>query len=413
MTDKPSLKQLLTDIANSIRSKTGSIGKIHAQDLVATILKLGKQVDFEPITEGRNELHIFLSNLAAAIRSKDSWLLPSAAENAYNIPSAIKGIKTKLDTPSIKIANEFDTSDLPDMLDYITYEIDWGGHEIDIGISVDEFEFLDRVPVNYPGVVKVTLFGLSPIYRPSMDPEKLNITGADCIEMTPRVIYQEGNNAWYGLDLSLVSISNHIKMKVRADTCKLETPSINLYSTVTYMDEKDNILYEEEMAHGEMPRAFIGNLPSKDGDGIYDYYVFRGWLPHLSPVTGPITYIPNFVGATKKKCTVTWKNYNGDILKISEDVHIGVLPTYDGALPLKPFDSQYAYAFKGWDKAILPLVEDTVYTAEFTIAPRLQMVQNEAGGLTYIIVSKTYAAEENNKGGITYSINEAIEGEIT
>ena len=62
---------------------------------------------------------------------------------------------------------------------------------------------------------------------------------------------------------------------------------------------------------------------------------------------------------------VTWKNYDGTILKTDDDVDGGVLPTYNGATPVKPADEYHSYSFIGWTPEIVPLVEDTTYTAAF------------------------------------------------
>jgi|LSQX01.3.fsa_nt_gb hypothetical protein len=64
--------------------------------------------------------------------------------------------------------------------------------------------------------------------------------------------------------------------------------------------------------------------------------------------------------------TITWKNYDGTTLEIDSDITYGTMPTYDGAEPTKSRDAQYSYAFRGWDKEIVPVVSDTTYTAEYS-----------------------------------------------
>lgn len=73
------------------------------------------------------------------------------------------------------------------------------------------------------------------------------------------------------------------------------------------------------------------------------------------------------VGDNKDKVyTVTWKNDNGDILEIDQNVKEGSVPTYDGATPEKKGDEQYSYVFSGWDREISKIYADTVYTATYT-----------------------------------------------
>ena len=63
--------------------------------------------------------------------------------------------------------------------------------------------------------------------------------------------------------------------------------------------------------------------------------------------------------------TVTWKNYNGDILSVDNDVLEGTVPTYKGELPKKPSTEEYDYIFTGWNPTPSAIKEDTEYTAVF------------------------------------------------
>ena len=62
--------------------------------------------------------------------------------------------------------------------------------------------------------------------------------------------------------------------------------------------------------------------------------------------------------------TVTWKNYNGDVLA-TDTVEYGSVPEYTGATPTKPSDSSYSYTFSGWDPTPAHVIADTTYTATF------------------------------------------------
>lgn len=64
--------------------------------------------------------------------------------------------------------------------------------------------------------------------------------------------------------------------------------------------------------------------------------------------------------------TVTWKNEDGTVLETDADLDIGDMPAYDGETPIKTGDAQYSYTFKGWDKEIVAVTGDTIYTATFT-----------------------------------------------
>lgn len=89
--------------------------------------------------------------------------------------------------------------------------------------------------------------------------------------------------------------------------------------------------------------------------------------------------------------TVTWKNYDGSILKIDNDVSYGEIPTYDGQIPTKPYDEQYSYTFNGWTPEITPVVTDVVYTAVFTAQlENIKISFDLNGGLTSHSIETIY-----------------------
>ena len=56
--------------------------------------------------------------------------------------------------------------------------------------------------------------------------------------------------------------------------------------------------------------------------------------------------------AQNKGFTVTWKNYDGAVLEVDEDVEEGSIPTYDGATPTKEEDNNYTYTWNGWEPEV-------------------------------------------------------------
>ena len=63
--------------------------------------------------------------------------------------------------------------------------------------------------------------------------------------------------------------------------------------------------------------------------------------------------------------TVTWKNYDGEILEVDENVSYGSMPVYDGEEPTKPGDEAYDYVFANWDKETEPAEMDIEYVAVY------------------------------------------------
>ena len=63
--------------------------------------------------------------------------------------------------------------------------------------------------------------------------------------------------------------------------------------------------------------------------------------------------------------TITWKNYDGSILEVDNNVPYGTMPSYDGEIPTREDDNQYTYTFDGWSPQITKAVEPLTYIAQF------------------------------------------------
>ena len=69
------------------------------------------------------------------------------------------------------------------------------------------------------------------------------------------------------------------------------------------------------------------------------------------------TQIPKYV--------VTWKNYDGKVLKTDENVPQGTVPQYVGEEPTRKETEEFTYTFTGWDKTPEAIDGDAEYTAIF------------------------------------------------
>ena len=98
--------------------------------------------------------------------------------------------------------------------------------------------------------------------------------------------------------------------------------------------------------------ALIGMFASTGG-------TFKG-TPEIN--TTYYMYVPKY--------TVTWKNWNDDVLETDENVAKGTTPTYDGATPTKAEDENYTYTFSGWSPEITAVTADVTYTAQFEETPK-------------------------------------------
>ena len=95
-------------------------------------------------------------------------------------------------------------------------------------------------------------------------------------------------------------------------------------------------------------------------------------------------------GWYEKKYTITWKNWNGDIIQTDDgfgnlidnyDVPYGTEAEFFGTNPTREPDIDYTYDFAGWTPALGPVTQDVTYTATYTKQPRKYTIifQNEGG----------------------------------
>ena len=108
-------------------------------------------------------------------------------------------------------------------------------------------------------------------------------------------------------------------------------------------------------------------------------------------MNGDVEYTAVFTQILKAY-TVTWVNEDGSILEKDENVPYGTTPTYDGETPTKQGDAQFSYTFDHWDKKLVPVTEDTVYTAVYTETNNKFTVTFETDGGSTV---KTQSVENN------------------
>ncbi len=90
-------------------------------------------------------------------------------------------------------------------------------------------------------------------------------------------------------------------------------------------------------------------------------YTYSHDLPAELPFEEGKTYTET---RTVNKYNVTFKNYNDETLK-TETLDYGATPVAPETAPVKPYDDDNHYTFKGWDKEIAAVTGDVTYTAEF------------------------------------------------
>ena len=140
--------------------------------------------------------------------------------------------------------------------------------------------------------------------------------------------------------------------------------------TVTYKDGCGGTVFKDDV-HKDIVKdtatpAFSGGTPTREG------YTFTGWDPKVAAtVTSDAVYTATWNknetgggGGTVTYYTVKWNNYDNTTLETDYCTY-GQMPKYDGATPVKPADDKYTYEFIGWDKEVVKVTGNAVYTAQF------------------------------------------------
>ena len=109
-----------------------------------------------------------------------------------------------------------------------------------------------------------------------------------------------------------------------------------------------------------------GTVPARDGperqpDAEHSY-VFTGWSPSITAVTGDAVYTATYSTSTNTY-TITWLQDDGTLIDTTQ-VAYGAMPTHDD--PTKPPDASYSYTFKEWSPALSAVTGNATYTAVYT-----------------------------------------------
>ena len=106
--------------------------------------------------------------------------------------------------------------------------------------------------------------------------------------------------------------------------------------------------------------------------------------------------------------TITWKNYDGSILEVDNNVPYGSIPSYDGEIPYKESNAQYSFNFYGWSPKIEKATSSTEYIAIFSSSAVKYSISYELDGgisdnpTSYSIESGDITLAEPTKNGYEF-----------
>lgn len=156
-----------------------------------------------------------------------------------------------------------------------------------------------------------------------------------------------------------VSVKVTYSMKVADDPTKQK-------HQITWQYEDGTVIKTENILMGTLPN-YTGGTPYKESSGGKKY-VFTGWTPEIIPVTGAKIYTAVFI-EEDDDFVITWKNHNGEILEVDSVVKYGVVPTYNGDIPIREADDINTYVFDKWSPEIYAADKEQIYTAQFIATP--------------------------------------------
>jgi len=153
----------------------------------------------------------------------------------------------------------------------------------------------------------------------------------------------------------------------------------------------------------------------------YDYagftaptgYKFLGWA---TTPNGNVEYQPNtkvFVDANGdndlyavwqvKTYTVTWVNWNDEVLQTEPDVAYNTMPkAYAGKAPTKPSDEDHDYKFTDWDKPLQKVTSNQVYKAQYEASFNVTYDLN--GGAWTTETEDTFRKFENDQVNVIEAV---------
>jgi hypothetical protein len=117
---------------------------------------------------------------------------------------------------------------------------------------------------------------------------------------------------------------------------------------------------------------------------------FKKWSPELGPVLGNQVYtaVYDTDNPTLNSYTITWMNWNGEVLKTDENVPYGTTPSYTGETPRRDNEAGVVYTFDHWTPNVVPVEGNDSYTAVYnseifyhvTVVPRSGMMKTSGSG---------------------------------
>lgn len=131
------------------------------------------------------------------------------------------------------------------------------------------------------------------------------------------------------------------------DNISTNGSSLNRYKA-TFLNYDGSLVWESYFSQGERV-VYGGRIPLKESDEKVEKYIFSGWDKPLGLIYQDTTFVAQY-DEIVRKFTVTYLNYNSDVLFIDQ-VNYGEDSVYVGELPFREEDERVEkYTFVSWDQ---------------------------------------------------------------
>ncbi len=162
--------------------------------------------------------------------------------------------------------------------------------------------------------------------------------------------------------------------------------------------DRQNLQYSMQPC-GFIP-AYEGATPTRPGNAQYSY-VFTGWTPELTEVTGEAIYTATFEKRENIYTIIFLDEDNSELDRT--EVAYGRMPS-TSVVPTKEDDEEYTYTFAGWSPQLKRVTGDATYTATYKPTAKTEGINNAEAGetATKVIIDNQIFIR---RGGNIYTID--------
>ena len=245
--------------------------------------------------------------------------------------------------------------------------------------------------------------------EPAKDGQKY-LTGSRAGILAP--VNSENFRAWETEDGKLIHPGDKITVTKNTTLRAVYTNKPQTVTITYHYNFGDSTQIYEDSGYPKNTNATVKSLSDVNFDAPTGYK-FLGWA---TTPNGNVEYQPNtkvFVDANGdnnlyavwqvKTYTVTWVNWNDEVLQTEPDVAYNTMPkAYTGEAPTKPSDEDHDYKFTDWDKPLQKVTGNQVYKAQYEAS--FNVTYNLNGGAWTTETEDTFRKFENDQVNVIEAV---------